>query len=322
MSILLMNLDSASLSEADRVRIHEIAPDMQLLVSTNKDEIEGALGDIQVAAGGFPHDLLLKARALRWLQQWGAGVDWLMRYPEAATMEFILTNASGVHAVPISEHILAFLFAFARGLPAAFHAQREHQWTRFDDDAGSVFELAEKTMVLIGVGAIGERTAMIASGVGIRVLGVRRNPDQPAQGVAEMHAVADLPQLLPQADFVVLTVPLTGETKGMIGEAELRAMKPTSHIVNIGRGGTIQEQALIRALQEGWIGGAGLDVFEEEPLPADSPLWDMKNVIITAHYSGSTPRYSERAMAIFLDNLERFKTGRPLRNVVDKKLGY
>ena len=129
-------------------------------------------------------------------------------------------------------------------------------------------------------------------------------------------------KLLPEADFVVLTVPMTRETQGLIGEHELRAMKPTAFIINIGRGGTIQEQVLVRALQEGWIAGAGLDVFETEPLPADSPLWDMENVIITSHYSGLTPRYHERAMNIFLDNLRRYQASEPLRNVVDKKLGY
>ncbi|MHB1295712.1 MAG: D-2-hydroxyacid dehydrogenase [Anaerolineae bacterium] len=322
MSILLMGLHGESLADADRARIQAAAPDMELLVSSDRAEIERALDHIEIAVGDLPHDLLPRAHALRWLQQWGAGVDWLMRQPEAAAMDFTLTNASGVHAVPISEHILAFLFALARRFPAALHAQRAHRWARVGDHHGSVFELAGKTLLLIGVGAIGERTAVIASGVGMTVIGVRRNPDTPAQGVGEMHAMPDLPVLLPRADFVVLTVPLTHETRGMIGEAELRAMKPTSYIVNIGRGGTIQEQALIHALREGWIAGAGLDVFEQEPLPKDSPLWDMENVIITAHYSGSTPHYHERAMAIFLDNLERYKTGRPLRNVVDKRLGY
>ena len=131
-----------------------------------------------------------------------------------------------------------------------------------------------------------------------------------------------LAEALPEADFVVLTVPLTPDTRHMIGERELRLMKPTALIVNIGRGGTIDEAALIRALAEGWIAGAGLDVFEKEPLPTDSPLWGMENVIITAHYAGATPHYNERALAIFLDNLRRYKAGEPLRNVVDKTLGY
>lgn len=133
---------------------------------------------------------------------------------------------------------------------------------------------------------------------------------------------SQLLDLLPEADFVVLTVPLTHETQGMIGDRELRAMKPTAYLVNVGRGGTVQESALVRALREGWIAGAGLDVFETEPLPDDSPLWAMDNVFVTSHYAGLTPFYHERAMGIFLDNLRRYQAGEPLHNVVDKKLGY
>jgi phosphoglycerate dehydrogenase-like enzyme len=153
-------------------------------------------------------------------------------------------------------------------------------------------------------------------------LGVRRNPERGAAGVEAMFGPNRLLDVLPEADFVVITAPLTDETRGMIGERELRAMRPTAYIVNIGRGGIVDEDALICALQEGRIAGAGLDVFETEPLPEDSPLWKMENVVITAHYAGATPHYDERAMAIFLDNLRRYKAGEPLRNVVDKKLGY
>jgi phosphoglycerate dehydrogenase-like enzyme len=172
------------------------------------------------------------------------------------------------------------------------------------------------------VGEIGARTARLASALGMRVLGVRRDPSRAVPAVAEMHGNHDLLRLLPEADFVVLTVPLTRETEGMIGEAELRAMKESAYLVNIGRGGTVLEGDLARALEEGWIAGAGLDVFEEEPLPEDSPLWGMEKVIITSHYSGSTPHYDERALEIFLDNLGRYRSGRPLRNLVDKARGY
>jgi phosphoglycerate dehydrogenase-like enzyme len=137
-----------------------------------------------------------------------------------------------------------------------------------------------------------------------------------------MFGPEQLLSLLPQADFVVLTVPLTDETRGVIGERELNAMKPTAYLVNIGRGGTIDEEAVIRALQQGDIAGAGLDVFEAEPLPEASPLWDIDNVIITSHYAGLTPHYNERALAIFLDDLRRYRAGEPLQNVVDKELGY
>nr|HID12223.1 D-2-hydroxyacid dehydrogenase [Anaerolineae bacterium] len=321
MRTILLDFEPGTLSEAQLAQVQALAPDMRILVTRDRDEIESALDEIEIAAGGFPRDLLPRARNLRWLQQWGAGADWLLRHPEAVELDFVLTNASGVHPIPISEHILAFLLAFARGFHRAMRAQARHEWFSYDQQKG-LFELVGKTMLLIGVGAIGERTARVATALGMRVLGVRRNPERDAPGVEAMFGPDQLLYLLPEADFVVLTVPLTRETQGMIGERELRAMKPTAYLVNIGRGGTIQESALIRALRERWIAGAGLDVFETEPLPDDSPLWDMDNVIITAHYAGSTPRYHERAMAIFLDNLRRYRAGEPLRNVVDKRLGY
>lgn len=320
MSTILLAFESDTLSEAQLAQIQAFAPDMRMLVTRDRSEIEAVADQIEIAAGWFSPDLLPKMQNLRWFQQWSAGADWLMRYPETVELGFVLTSASGVHPIPISEHILGFLLTFARGLHRAFRAQDRHEWLRHSRQ--DVFELAGKTMSLIGVGAIGGRMARMASALEMRVLGVRRHPAVGAPGVEAMFGPDQLLGLLPEADFVVLAVPLTHETQGMIGERELRAMKPTAYIVNIGRGGTIQEDALIRALQEGWIAGAGLDVVETEPLPEDSPLWAMDNVIITSHYSGRTPHYNERAMAIFLDNLQRYQAGEPMRNVVDKKLGY
>jgi phosphoglycerate dehydrogenase-like enzyme len=320
MNTILIGLAADEVSEQDLAQIRAVAPHKRILVTKDRDEIEATLDEIEIAVASFPRDLLPRTRNLRWLQQWGAGADWLMRYPEAVEMDFVLTNASGVHAVPISEHILAYLLAWGRGLCRAVRAQERHEWVHHSRQ--HVFELADKTLLLFGVGAIGERTALLAEAFGMRVLGVRRDPSVSAPGVDAMFSSDQMLELLPEADFVVLTIPMTHETQGIIGERELRAMKPTAFIINIGRGGTIQEDVLIRALQEGWIAGAGLDVFEAEPLPADSPLWAMENVIITSHYSGLTPRYHERAMNIFLDNLQRYQAGEPLRNVVDKELGY
>jgi phosphoglycerate dehydrogenase-like enzyme len=243
-----------------------------------------------------------------------------LSHPELVEKRFTLTNASGLHAIPISEHILALILAFARGLPRAIKAQEKHTWLKHT--SLDLFELADKTMVLLGVGAIGGRTAIIANALGMRVLGVRKNPELQASGVERMLGPSQLMEVLPTADFLVLTIPLTPVTRGIIGELELRAMKPTAYIVNIGRGGTIQETCLQKALQEGWIAGAGLDVFETEPLPPDSPLWEMDNVILTSHYAGLTPKYAQRGMEIFVDNLRRYQAGDPLNNVVDKKLGY
>ena len=321
MAIILLGFEPGTLSDDQLDRVRTAAPGFHVLVTRDSDEIEAALDEIEIAAGSFPRDLLPKARNLRWFQQWGAGADWLLRYPEAIDLDFVLTNASGVHPIPISEHIMAFLLTFARGFHRAICAQVNREWID-QEEKGGLFELAGKTMVLVGVGAIGERTAQVAQAFGMRVLGVRRDPAVGAPGVETMFGPDDLLDLLPEADFVVLTVPLTHETRGMIGERELRAMRPDAHIVNIGRGGTIQEQALARALEEGWIAGAGLDVFETEPLPDESPLWGMDNVVITSHYSGLTPHYHERALDIFLDNLRRYRAGERLHNVVDKELGY
>jgi len=322
MNTILLALEPDTLSADQVARIRATAPDSASIIMTrDHDQITPLLDQIEVAAGWFPVDLLPQASNLRWYQQWSAGADWLLRHPEAAQADFVLTNTSGIHAIQISEHVFAFLLAFARELPQAMAAQRERRWIPSDHHEG-LFELAGKTMLLVGVGAIGERTARIANAFNMRVLGVRRDPTVGAPGVEAMVGPDQLLDLLPQADVVVVTVPLTDETRDMIAEPELRAMKETAIIVNVGRGGTIDEDALNRALREGWIAGAGLDVFETEPLPDDSPLWERDDVLITSHYAGITPHYHQRALQIFLDNLERYTAGEPLRNVVDKNLGY
>jgi len=318
--VLLIGLEPGRLSDAHLASVRALAPGMRIVVTEDRAEIETLLDDIEVIFWRFPRDLLARATNLRWFQQLGAGADWLLRHPEAARASFVLTNASGVHPINITEHILAFLLSFARRFKPALRAQSCHEWLRSKGD--EVFELAGKTLLLIGVGSIGQRTAAVTSAMGMRVIGVRRSASVAVPGVEAMLGPDQLLEALPQADFVVLTAPLTPETRGMIGERELRAMKPSAYVINVGRGGTIQQMALVRALEEGWIAGAGLDVFETEPLPEDSPLWDMDNVLITAHYAGATPHYLERAVEIFLTNLKRYVAGEPLLNVVDKAAGY
>jgi phosphoglycerate dehydrogenase-like enzyme len=324
--LLLIAFEENVLSEEQLELVRAAAPDMKLVVTRERTEIEEVLPEIEVAAGNFPKDLVGRAVGLRWFQQWGAGANWILSNSEASSHDFVLTNASGVHSVPITEHIFALLLAFGRGLPDAFEHQKQAAWpssSSFPSTPGSgLFELADQTMMVVGVGAIGARTAKLAKAFGMRTVGIRRHPERLVPHVDLVRGQGDLLELLPEADAVVLTAPLTPETRGMIGEPELRAMKETAVIINIGRGSTIQEKVLIRALEQNWIRGAGLDVFEEEPLPETSPLWWNKRAIITPHYAGSTPRYHERALAIFLDNLGRYRRGETLRNVVDKSLGY
>lgn len=320
MPVLLITLDADEYTPENLDTIRHIAPTMQLVVTKDRDTIAAACPDVEILLGDAPFDLIAQMPNLRWWQQWHAGTDWLLRQPQIAALPFQLTNVSGVHAIPISEHILALMLAFARHIHKAVAAQLRGQW----EAAGweEIFELYGKTVLLIGVGAIGARTAQVCSALGMKVIGVRRNPSISVDGIDEMYGTDRLLELLPRADFVVLTVPHTRETEGLIGPRELRAMRSSAYIINIGRGATIQQDALIEALREGQIAGAGLDVFTPEPLPADSPLWKMKNVIITAHYSGRTPHYDTRAFEIFIDNLQRYLQGQPLRNLVDKTLGY
>lgn len=322
MSTILLAFEPETLTEEQLHRVREVVPDdYDVVMTRDRDEVLDLIDEIEIAVGWFPRDLLPRASNLRWFQQWAAGADWLLRHPQAAEMDFVLTNVSGIHAIQVTEHIFALLLAFARELPVAIRAQGRREWISHDQHE-DLFELAGKTMVLVGVGAIGERTAQIGVALGLRVLGVRRDPTTAVAGVDQMAAPNELLDLLPQADLVVVTVPLTEETRGLIGQQQLRAMKPTAYLVNVGRGGTVDEEALLEALREGCIAGAGLDVFETEPLSEDSPLWGLDNLIITSHYAGITPRYHQRAIEVFLDNLKRYQTGEPLRNVVDKQLGY
>jgi phosphoglycerate dehydrogenase-like enzyme len=261
---------------------------------------------------------------LKWFQQWPVGADWLMGNPQAVEHPFVLTNGRGIQSDCICEHVFALLLFHARKFDQTYHAQQmgqwQNQWT--PERMMDFFELSGKTMVVIGLGAIGSRVVRVAKAFKMKVIGVRRRPELPAAGVDRLVGVTHLNEVLPLADFLVLSLPLTHQTKGLIGEKQLRLMKPAAILVNISRGPIIQEVKLVQALQEGWIAGAGLDTFETEPLPLDSPLWSLDNVVLTPHSAGVTPEHFERGLAIFMDNLKRYREGHALTNVVDKAAGY
>lgn len=224
-----------------------------------------------------------------------------------------MTNASGVHSYPISETIFAMMLAFSRKLHLAIRDQARQTWGKY----GDLYEIHGATLGVIGVGAIGEETARLAKAFGMNVLGVRRSGGH-SPHVDRMVDNSGLDDVLRQSDFVINTLPLTEQTRHMFGRRQFELMKNTSFYINIGRGGTTDTEALIEALRSGSIAGAGLDVFEQEPLPPGSPLWEMDNVIMTPHNSGATVHYEDRAMDIFEQNLQQFiRTGRPSKNVVD-----
>lgn len=332
MTKILLAFDDGVISHEQQREVRRLAPQLPLVQTADKEFIESIVGDIEIAVGNFPYELLPEAKQLRWFQQWSAGADWLLEHPEVQELPFVLTNASGVHAIPISEHVIAVLLSFGRNLPQAWRAQQQRIWMQEGGEEqraelkhytrDDTFEIAGKTMLLIGVGEIGERTAKIAQALEMEVLALRHNPQHQSPQVDETVGADELLEILPKADVIVSTVPLTKETRHMLDARAFAAMKEGALFINIGRGPTVDEEALIAALQSGKLGGAGLDVFEEEPLSTDSPLWAMENVLITPHSSGVTPEYNNRAFTLFLANLERYLAGEKLKNVVDKQQGY
>lgn len=309
-------------SEAHLQRIKDAAPEADIVLikspETWNDDLARKCAGFDVFLGIFLNNWIDKLPGLKWAQLASAGVDWVLKSPEVVNSDVTLTNASGVHAIPLSEHILSLLFAFGRNLDHHMRSQFEGKWERRTD----ITEMEGTTLGLIGVGKIGEKTAEKAKALNMKVLGLRRNPDRTSPFVDRMYGPDQLKEMLPLCDWVVITAAGTPETDGMIGEAELSVMKQSAVIINIARGSLIRENDLIKALKEGHIAGAGLDVFEKEPLPEDSPLWQLPNVIITPHVAGGTPYYVDRLLDIFIENLKRYQAGDALINVVDKTLGY
>lgn len=258
---------------------------------------------------------------LRWVHNGGAGVEHL---PLAALQErgVVVTNSSGVHVPNMPEHLLALMLAFARRLPTLFRAQAAHEW-RDDATHREVFDLAGQTVLLVGMGDIGLGLGERAAALGMRVTGYRRRADQPAPPfVAQTYGPRDLHAALADADHVAISLPKTPATTGMFDAGAFAAMKPGAYLYNVGRGSVVDGEALLAALRSGRLAGAGLDVTEPEPLPADSPLWDMENVIITSHTSGASPHLWDRGIDLVADNLRRWRRGEPLRNLVDFATGY
>ncbi|HJR60613.1 MAG TPA: D-2-hydroxyacid dehydrogenase [Vicinamibacterales bacterium] len=263
------------------------------------------------------------APRLRWVHSPAAGVG-AMLFPALIESPVVISNSRGMSADPIAEHVIGLALALFRKFPLAFRSQAVRHWAQDEAIAPPPLRSLQSSHVLIvGLGRIGAACAWRFAALGATVSAVRRRLDQPVPpGVGAVGAPDRLPDLLRTADLVVLTAAQTRETHGLIGEPELRAMKPDAMLINVSRGKLVDEAALARALAQGTIGGAGLDVFEHEPLDPASPLWAEPNVIITPHMSGFRPDHWDAATALFAENLRRFDAGQPLLNVVDKTAGY
>ena len=260
--------------------------------------------------------VLAQAPGLRWLHSPSAGVEnWPVA--ELRQREIVLTNAAGVFAIPISEWVLAAMLMIAKRAHAMHDAQREHRWANELD----LDELCDRTLLILGTGGIGREIAKRAAAFGMRIWGSSRS-GAPVEHVEQVVTGSAWLELLPEADYVVSTLPLTPETRGMFGAAELRRMKPSAWLLNVGRGATVDEPALLAALHDDTIGGAAIDAWVEEPLPPDHPAWTTPNLIIWPHHSGSSPENTRRGLDLFADNVRRFVRGEELLNVVDLEAGY
>jgi len=286
---------------------------------SSKEQFDTLLAEAEIICGsGPPKNVIARAPKLKWIQTTNAGVDDFLD-SDIIRSSVIVTNASGIHAVSIGECVLELMLMFVKKTPLCFWLKQERQWKRF-----SLTVLRSKTVGIVGLGSIGREVARLSKAFGMRVVAIRRLTKQVvrARNVDIMLPQDQLCQLLSESDFVVLTLPLTPETNKLIGEEELRTMKPTAYLLNVARGNVVDEAALIRALDENWIAGAGLDVFATEPLPAESRLWELPNVIFSPHVAGEMEDYYMQATELFCENLRRYLNGKKLLNVVNKKKGY
>lgn len=277
------------------------------------------LADAEIIYGHrMPPNLIARAPKLKWLQVMSAGVDRFLD-SDFCKSPVILTNVSGMHATPIGEFVMGQMLMFAKSSHIGFELKQNKQWRRYMPSI-----LRGKTVGIVGLGNIGREVARLSKAFGMKVIATRRSskPGARARNVDLMLSQNELPKLLADSDYVVIALPYTKETDDLFREKELKAMKPTAYLCNIGRGRIINEDALVKALEENWIAGAALDVFATEPLRQESKLWELPNLIFSPHISGGMDNYNLHATEIFCRNLERYVAGKKLFNIVNKRLGY
>ena len=301
--------------------VAQAVPDATIVVAETEEEALREIPDADAAFGNLGRNLLDKAQQLRWLAAPAIAPPAGYYYDELVAHPVQATNFRGIFNEHIAAHILAFVLALARGLHYYIPRQLRHEYKPERTDTGTVY-LPESTALILGVGGIGSETAKYLWQLGVRVLGIDARREDTPEGVAELHRPDELDALLPQADFVILTIPHTPETEGLFDAARFAKMKKSAFFINIGRGMTTKLDALNQALRDGTIAGAALDVYEIEPLPADHPLWDAPNVLLTPHTAGFGPYLDDRRREVLVENARRFAVGEPLLNVVNKALWF
>ena len=312
-------------SEADREFVAELRnsfPSVNFCQAPTKADQVREIPDAEVLFGAITPAVFAAARKLRWCHFVGAGFDKLVRgNPAFVASDVILTNAPGTHAIAMADHVMGMILTLAHRLVDMLDDQRAHRWD-VDKYRAQMRELEGTTMGLLALGSIGRAVAVRAQAFGIRVYGVDLKPMKPPEGVAEVWTLEGLERLLRISDWLVVTAPLTDGTEGLLNRERIGQLKQGSHLIVISRGGIVDETAVVEGLRSGSIAGAGFDAVETEPLPDESPLWDMPNVLISPHVSGDSPQTWERRYRIFKDNLARYLKGDPLLHICDKRAGF
>ena len=316
--ILVIRNEIFDLPEAAEAEIKKINPEVELnLIDSNSDYLP-LLKEAEIVFGWPKTELLKKAENLKWLHLPSAGVDRYANKELYQNRDLMLTNSSGVYGKPIAEHVFSMIMAHNRNLIDYAYDKKEKKWQRKND----IKDFFNSTVGILGLGDIGSTIAKRAKAWGAEVLALKRTMIEFPNYVDQIYLNDDLDKLLKESDYLILTLPGTPETEGIIGRKELKMMKDTAFIVNIGRGSLIKQDELLEALKNNWIAGAGLDVTDPEPLPEDSELWELDNLILTPHTSGFSPTNDQRRFEIFKDNLQSYLNGQSLINKVDFELKY
>jgi len=298
---------------------------IEIVHQSSYDGVEQHLRDAEILfAFSLRAEQFGSAQKLRWIHAPTAAVHQLL-FPQLVSSDVVLTNAREVHGPVVAEHVMALIFALAKKIPQAERLQQKRIWGQdaIWNDGPRPREVAGATLGLIGLGSIGRTVARMAPALGMRVIAVREHVEkEKPDGVAEVYATPQLDELLSQSDYVVMAAPLTDATRGLMNGERLAAMRLEAYLINVGRGPQVDEAALADALRNRRIAGAALDVFEQEPLPAESPLWELDNLLITPHTAGLTEKLWQRHYSLFSENLRRYLAREPLLFIVDKQKGY
>ena len=312
---ILVNSDITS---EQQQQIEAVSDTIRIVKPQNSEEMLREIADTDIVFGGFNRSLFENAKQLKWVQVWAAGVDGIL-FPEFVDSDVILTSAKGFVGTHLADQAWALILGLRRGVGRSV---RERTWDNKMSIRLATWELGERTLGIVGLGGTGIEVARRAQGFEMHVIAVDPEAVEAPTFVHEIWKMDRFDDLLAESDIVCICAPLTPETEGMFNDAVFQKMQSHALVINVTRGKIVDGPALIRALNEERIGGAGLDVTPVEPLPADSPLWDMPNVIITPHVAGGSPIRMDRTVALFCDNLERFLVGKPLLSVIDKRKGY